>query len=57
MQEPVLSKREYFVLELAKRMNWYNGSALSYHADKVVSFVDILLAKLAEKPANDPNDC
>lgn len=50
--KPSLTKREYFILELAKRMPWYEGAA-SYQMEKLVYFVDSLLEKLDKEKEED----
>jgi hypothetical protein len=52
MKKPLLTKREFFVLELTKSMKWNDGTT-SYQTDKVISFVDELLKKLDKDKEQD----
>lgn len=52
MQEPILTKREHFVLELAKHSNWYDGTH-QYQIEKIVDFADALLKKMDDKDSED----
>jgi len=55
MQEPILTKREHFALELAKHSKWYDGT-FQYQVGKIVDFADALLKKLDDTENSEDLD-